>query len=312
MKHDLVIVGSGPAGLTAAIYAARADLKPLVIEGMMSGGQPGGQLMTTTEVENFPGFPEGVMGSDLMVNMRKQAVKFGAQMMTRDVESVNFSADHLKVKVGDEQIEAGAVIIATGAQAKVLDHPGVKAFWGKGVSACATCDGALPIFRNQPIAVVGGGDSAIEESLFLTRFASKVLLIHRRNEFRASKIMQERVVNHEKIRLVLDSVLEDVYGEKLMTGVKVKNLKTGEITDLPCRGLFMAIGHQPNTGFLNGILPLDDKGYIKVNHPSTATKILGVFACGDVIDPHYRQAISAAGSGCIAALDAERYLSSQK
>ncbi|NLF97688.1 MAG: thioredoxin-disulfide reductase [Candidatus Riflebacteria bacterium] len=308
MAKKLVIVGSGPAGLTAAIYAARADLQPVVVEGFMKGGQPGGQLMTTTEVENFPGFPEGVDGPDLISRMRKQAERFGAEFIMEDLDSVDFANRPFTLSNSSRTITAHAVIIATGASAQVLDMPSVKQFWGKGVSACATCDGALPIFRNQVIGVIGGGDSAIEEATFLTRFASKVLLIHRRDEFRASKAMQKRAFDNPKIEIVFDSVLEEVYGSQFMEGIKLKNVKTSQISDYACKGLFMAIGHTPNTGFLKNALEVDAKGYIKVKSPSTATSIEGVFAAGDVTDPHYRQAISAAGTGCAAALDAERWL----
>lgn len=308
MAKKVVIIGSGPAGLTAAIYTARADLQPVVIEGFMKGGQAGGQLMTTTEVENFPGFPEGIDGPMLIANMKKQAERFGTEFIMEDIDKVDFSSRPFTLSNSSRTLAAHAVILATGASARILDLPSVKAFWGKGISACATCDGALPMFRNQVIGVIGGGDSAIEEATFLTRFAAKVLLIHRRQEFRASKAMQKRAFENPKIQMVLDSVLEEVYGNQFMEGLKVKNVITGEISDLPCRGLFMAIGHTPNTDFVKGALELDQKGYIKVQHPSTATSVAGVFACGDVIDPHYRQAISAAGTGCSAALDAERWL----
>jgi thioredoxin reductase (NADPH) len=249
VTHSVIIIGSGPAGLTAAVYAARADLKPLVFEGFSAGGQPGGQLMTTSEVENFPGFPKGIMGPDLMMAMREQAVRFGAEMVTEDVTSVDLTARPFKVTTASRQDQGQTVILATGASARVLDLPSVKQFWGKGVSACATCDGALPIFRNKVIAVFGGGDSAIEESLFLTRFAAKVLLVHRRNEFRASKIMQERAMNHPKIEIILDSVLEEVVGESFTEGVKLRNVKTGAVATHDCKGVFMAIGHDPNTKF---------------------------------------------------------------
>ncbi len=308
MAKKLVIVGSGPAGLTAAIYAARADLQPVVVEGFMKGGQPGGQLMTTTEVENFPGFPEGVDGPDLIGRMRKQAERFGTEFIMEDLEAVDFSSRPFTLSNATRTIVAHSVIIATGASAQILDLPSVKQFWGKGISACATCDGALPIFRNQVIAVIGGGDSAIEEASFLTRFASKVLLIHRRDEFRASKAMQKRAFDNPKIEIVFDSVLEEAYGSQFLDGVRLKNVKTSQISDYACKGLFMAIGHTPNTGFLKNALAVDSKGYIKIQAPSTATSIEGVFAAGDVTDPHYRQAISAAGTGCAAALDAERWL----
>ncbi len=308
MAKKLVIVGSGPSGLTAAIYAARADLQPLVVEGFMKGGQPGGQLMTTTEVENFPGFPQGIDGPELMSSMKKQAQRFGTEFIMEDIDSVDFSTRPFTLTNSSRTITAQSVIISTGASAKILDHPTVKQFWGKGVSACATCDGALPIFRNQVIAVMGGGDSAIEEASFLSRFASTVLLIHRRDEFRASKAMQKRAFDNPKIKILFDSVIEGLYGGQFLEVIKLKNVKTGEISDYPCRGVVMAIGHTPNTEFLQGSLDLDSKGYIKVKAPSTENSVAGVFACGDVTDPHYRQAISAAGTGCIAALDAERWL----
>lgn len=308
MAKKLVIIGSGPSGLTAAVYAARADLQPLVVEGFMKGGQPGGQLMTTTEVENFPGFPEGIDGPELISRMKKQAARFGTEFIMEDIESVDFSTRPFTLTSSSRTITANSVIISTGASAQVLDLPTVRQFWGKGISACATCDGALPVFRNQVIAVIGGGDSAIEEAVFLTRFASKVLLIHRRNEFRASKAMQKRAFDNPKIAIVFDSTLEEVYGGNFVDGLRLKNVVSGEISDYPCKGIFMAIGHTPNTGFLKGALELDQKGYIKVKSPSSATSVEGVFACGDVTDPHYRQAISAAGTGCIAALDAERWL----
>ncbi|HOY65918.1 MAG TPA: thioredoxin-disulfide reductase [Candidatus Ozemobacteraceae bacterium] len=310
MANKLIIIGSGPAGLTAAIYAARAGLAPLVIEGFMAGGMPGGQLMTTSEVENFPGFPTGILGPELMAKIRQQAAHFGAEFVTEDVSEVNLTRKPFTVKTSSKTLEAHALIVATGASAKKLDIPSVQTFWGRGVSACATCDGALPMFRNQVLAVVGGGDTAIEEATFLTRFASKVLLIHRRNEFRASKAMRDRARSHPKIELVLDSVVEEVVGDRAMTALRVKNVKTGAVTEMPAKGLFMAIGHTPNTAFLGGQLAADETGYLAVKHPSSLTSVEGVFACGDVIDPHYRQAIVAAGSGCAAALDAERYLAS--
>jgi len=308
MAKKLVIIGSGPSGLTAAIYAARADLQPVVIEGFMKGGQPGGQLMTTTEVENFPGFPEGIDGPELIDRMKKQAARFGTEFIMEDMDTVDFSSRPFTLSNSTRTITAHSVIIATGASAMVLDLPSAKKFWSKGISACATCDGALPIFRNQVIAVIGGGDSAIEEASFLSRFASKVLLIHRRDEFRASKAMQKRAFENPKIEIVFDSVLEEAYGGQFLEGIKLKNVKTSQISDYACKGLFMSIGHTPNTGFVKNALEVDAKGYIKVKSPSTATSVEGVFAAGDVTDPHYRQAISAAGTGCVAALDAERWL----
>lgn len=311
MAKKVVIIGSGPSGLTAAIYAARAELQPVVFEGFIKGGQAGGQLMTTTEIENFPGFSNGLMGPELITEMRKQAVKFGAEMILEDVDSIDMSSKPFTISNSTRTLATHSVIIATGASAKILDHPTIKEFWGKGVSACATCDGALPVFRNQTIAVIGGGDTALEEATFLTKFASKVLLIHRRDEFRGSKAMQKKVFNNSKIEIIFDSVLDSVYGKNFVEGVKLKNVKTGEINDYLCKGLFMAIGHKPNTDFLNNALDTDEKGYIKVKSPSTYTSIEGAFACGDVTDPHYRQAITAAGSGCSAAIDVERWLSDQ-
>jgi thioredoxin reductase (NADPH) len=304
----VTIIGSGPAGFTAAIYAARAGLAPLLIEGFMKGGQPGGQLMTTTEIENFPGFPEGISGVELMDNMKKQAERFGTEFLMEDVEAIDMSKRPFTIKTTSQSIESQTVIIATGASAKVLELDSIKTYWNKGISACATCDGALPLYRNQILTVVGGGDTALEEATFLTKFASKVLLVHRRQEFRASKAMQERAFSNPKIEMVLDSVLEEVVGDKFVEAVRVKNVKTGEITQLECKGLFMAIGHTPNVGFLEGKLELDEKGYLKVKSPTTQTSVEGIFACGDVTDPLYRQAIRAAGTGCAAALDAERYL----
>ncbi|NLI79132.1 MAG: thioredoxin-disulfide reductase [Candidatus Riflebacteria bacterium] len=312
MIRNVVIVGAGPAGLTAAVYTSRADLKPLVIEGFMAGGQPGGQLMTTSEVENFPGFPKGIMGPDLIGQMREQAVRFGADMLTEDVTAVDLRGPVFHLTTSSQQIEARAVIIATGASARLLDLPSAKTFWGKGVSACATCDGALPMFRNQVIAVVGGGDTAMEEAAYLTRFAARVVLIHRRAEFRASRIMVERTFANPKIEVVTDSVVDEIVGDTVMRGLKIRNLKTGAVRDLEARGFFMAIGHEPNTKFLGGQVRLDDKGYLAVRHPTSYTSVEGVFGCGDVIDPHYRQAISAAGTGCVAALDAERWLAARR
>ena len=308
MARKVTIIGSGPAGLTAAIYAARAGLNPLVIEGLQKGGLPGGQLMTTTEVENYPGFENGISGPELMVIMRKQAGKFGTEYITEDVEKVNFSDPPFRIQLQNRLVESHAVILATGARANVLDHPSVKKFWGKGVSACATCDGALPPFRNQVLAVIGGGDSAIEEATFLCRFASRVAIIHRRDAFRASKIMQNRAFNNPKIQTIFDTVLEDIQGGNFMEKLLLKNLKTGALSEFPCRGLFMGIGHTPNTDFLGGAVRLDVKGYVVVKQPSSHTSVEGVFACGDVVDPYYRQAVTAAGSGCVAALDAERWL----
>ncbi|NLM17571.1 MAG: thioredoxin-disulfide reductase [Candidatus Riflebacteria bacterium] len=312
MTHKVVIIGSGPAGLTAAIYAARAELQPLVIEGFMKGGMPGGQLMSTGEVENFPGFPEGVQGADLIQKLKQQAERFGATFLMEDVETADLTGSIKKLTTtSGENISANSVIIATGARAKLLNLPSVETFWGKGVSACAMCDGALPIFRNQPVAVIGGGDSALEEAGLLSKFASKVYLIHRRDEFRASKAMQKKVFDNPKIEVVYNSVLEEICGGDLVESIKLKNVKTNEVTEVPMKGVFMSIGHSPNADFAKGQLELDPAGYIKTAKPTTKTNLDGVFACGDVIDPNYRQAIVAAGTGCMAAMDAERWLSSQ-
>lgn len=303
--RKVVIIGTGPAGLTAAIYTARAGLEPLVVEGM----QPGGQLTTTTEVENFPGFEEGIDGTSLVMNMRKQAERFGALFASGEVTGCNFSGKPLRVNLaGMPDIEAKAVIIATGASAIYLGLESEQKLIGRGVTACATCDGAF--YRNQPVAVVGGGDSAMEEASFLARLCSKVTIIHRRNEFRASRIMAERVMANPKIDVIWDSVVDEVMDVKKgeVTGLKVRNLKTGEVSELAVNGLFMAIGHKPNTDAFNGSLDLDDKGFIVTD--STRTSVKGVFACGDVQDHTYRQAITAAGSGCMAALEVERYLHS--
>lgn len=303
--EKLLILGTGAAGLTAAIYAARADLNPLVIEGL----EPGGQLTTTTEVENFPGFPKGIMGPQLMDDMRKQAERFGTRFQSGLVASVDFSGRPLKVALdGGETLEAESIIIATGASAKYLGLESEQKLIGRGVSACATCDGAF--FRNVPVVIVGGGDSAMEEAMFLTRFASKVYVVHRRDQLRASPIMGERAKKNPKIEFVWNSVIVDVMdvakGE--VTGVKIRNVKTEEISELEVKGYFSAIGHKPNTDPFKGQIDLDDKGYIKAQN--TRTNVKGVFAAGDVQDSVYRQAVTAAGSGCMAALEAQRYLES--
>jgi thioredoxin reductase (NADPH) len=297
----VVIIGSGPAGLTAAIYAARANLAPLVL----AGGLYGGQLMLTTEVENYPGFPEGIMGPDLMMNFRGQAERFGARIENVDVTSVDFSKQPFVVRTADEEYHAKTVIVATGASARWLEIPGEELLRGRGVSTCATCDGAF--FREKHIVVVGGGDSAMEEALFLTRFGSKVTVIHRRDSLRASKIMVERAHAHEKIAFIWNTVVEEVYGETHMRGLKLRNVETGATHDLDADALFIAIGHTPNTGIFKGQLDLDEAGYID-SPDGTHTNIEGVFVAGDVNDIRYKQAITAAGAGCRAAMDAERYL----
>lgn len=301
--HKVIIIGSGPAGLTAAIYSARANLKPLLIEGYQSGGQ----LMITTEVENYPGFPEGVTGPELMELWKKQAVKFGTEVITKDVTRVNLNANPKEVYINDECFKAQTVIIATGATAKLLGLPNEKRLMSKGVSACATCDGAF--FKNEKLVIVGGGDTALEEAQFLTRFASEVHLVHRRESLRASKIMQDRALNNPKIKFIWNSEIVDILGENSVTGVKLKNVQTGATTDFACTGVFVAIGHQPNTRIFEGQLKVVN-GYLETEGKSTKTAITGVYACGDVQDHYYRQAVTAAGSGCMAAIDAERYLES--
>ncbi len=306
MSEKLVIIGSGPAGWTAALYAARAELKPVVIEGR----EPGGQLMGTTDVENFPGFPNGVLGPELMEIMKKQAVRFGTHVVSDFVESVDFSTRPFKLKTtSNGEFEAESVIIATGAAAKWLNVPGEDKLKGHGVSACATCDGFF--FKEKEIAVVGGGDAAMEEANFLTRFAKKVHVFVRSDVLRASKIMQERTMKNPKIEFVWNSEVKEVLGEEKVTGLKVFNNKTNETHEMPIDGLFVAIGHEPNTEIFKGKIELDVKNYVVVQSGSTKTNVEGVFAAGDVADHVYRQAISAAGTGCMAALDAERYLSSR-
>ncbi len=305
MPEKVVIVGSGPAGLTAAIYTARADLKPLMIEGM----ERGGQLMLTTDVENYPGFPDGIMGPQLMEDFRKQAERFETRIMSYNVTKVDLSERPFKLWVEDDLYEADSVIISTGASARWLGLENETRLRGHGVSACATCDGFF--FRGKEIAVVGGGDSAAEEALFLTKFASKVYLIHRRDELRASKIMANRVLDNDKIEVVWNTVVEDVLGDDLVTGVKLRNVETDEVSELPVEGFFLAIGHTPNTKIFEGQIELDDKGYI-VTGENTMTSVPGVFAAGDVADHVYRQAITAAGMGCQAAIDAERWLDEQE
>ena len=310
--HDVIILGSGPAGLTAAIYTARADLAPLVLEGEPSStsDQPGGQLMLTTEVENFPGFVEGVMGPELMANFRAQAARFGAEYVTVKATRVELGRSPIEIWTGDPDAaepdyRTKALIVATGARSLMLGVPGEDRLLGHGVSTCATCDGFF--FRGQPIAVVGGGDSALEEAIFLSKFASSVLIVHRRKELRASKIMQDRALANPKISFLWNSVVEELLGEERLRAMRVRDVVTGAVSDVPLDGCFVAIGHAPNTALFNGKLDLDDASYI-VTHAGTRTSADGVFACGDVQDHDYRQAITAAGSGCMAALDVEHYL----
>ena len=299
--RQAVIIGSGPAGLTAAVYAARANLAPLLIEGFEAGGQ----LMLTTDVENYPGFVDGIMGPELMEQMRKQAARFGTEYLTQNVTSVDLARSPFEIVVGDDVIRAQSVIIATGAQAKMLDVPGERRLLGHGVSTCATCDGFF--FRDQELVVVGGGDSALEEALFLTKFASKLTVVHRRDTLRAAKIMQDRAFANDKINFLWDSVVTEVQGDGKVAGVVVKNLKTGDESKLEASGLFVAIGHLPNTSLFEGQVELRD-GYIVTETGATQTSVPGVFAAGDVVDSKYRQAVTAAGMGCMAAIDAERYL----
>lgn len=303
--EDLIIVGSGPAGYTAAIYAARANLKPLMIEGYQSGGL----LMLTSDVENFPGFPEGIEGPHLMAGFRKQAERFGTRFIQKDATKVDFSSTPHRVFIGEEVFAAKTIIISTGAATKWLGLESESRLLGKGVSSCATCDGAF--FKGCKLVVAGGGDSAMEEANFLTRFASEVVVVHRRDTLRASKIMQDRALANPKIRFVFDTEIEEILGDNAVTGVRLKNRKTGAVENLECEGVFVAIGHSPNTAFLKGQLELDAQGYVVLpKRPTTYTSVKGVFAAGDVQDVIYRQAITAAASGCQAAIDAERFLES--
>lgn len=305
--YKVVIIGSGPAGLTAALYAGRADLAPIVFEGP----EPGGQLTTTTDVENFPGYPQGVMGPQLMQDLREQATRFGADCRWGVVTEIDMSKRPFKLVVDEEnELFAEAVIVATGASAKWLGLPSEQRLRGKGVTACATCDGAF--FRNQHVIVIGGGDTAMEEATFLTKFASKVTIIHRRDEFRASKVMQQRVFDNPKIEVRWDSTVDEVLGDPVVQGVRIQNLKTGALEVLEdVTGVFLAIGHKPNTDLFKGVIDMDETGYIKTIGKSSYTNVPGIFACGDAQDHVYRQAITAAGSGCMAAIDAERWLEEQ-
>lgn len=303
--HDVIIVGSGPAGYTAAIYAARAELSPLVFEGISFGGA----LMTTTEVENFPGFQKGIQGPELMDEMREQALRFGADLRMEEVDALRLEGEIKEVEVAGEVHRARSVILAMGAAARYLNVPGEQELLGRGVSACATCDGFF--FRDQDIAVVGGGDSAMEESTFLTKFAKSVTLIHRRDEFRASKIMLERARENEKIRFITNATVSAVKGENTVTELELTDTETGEVRTLDATGMFVAIGHDPRSDLVKGQVQLDDDGYVKVVGRTTYTNLPGVFACGDLVDHTYRQAITAAGSGCSAAIDAERWLADQ-
>lgn len=302
--ENVIILGSGPAGLTAAIYAARANLQPLMIEGDESGGQ----LMTTTDVENYPGFAKGIQGPELMTVTRQQAARFGTRFITRNATKVDFSQRPFKVWVGEKLYLGKTVIVSTGASAKYLGLPSEKTFLGKGVSACATCDGAF--FKNQQVAVIGGGDTAMEEANFLTRFASKVWIIHRRDSFRASKIMADRALKNPKIEVLWNTEVEEVVGDKVVNGVRLRNNKTGETQTLPVDGYFVGIGHKPNTDLFKGQLEMNEVGYLVTKGKTTYTSVPGVFASGDVQDPTYRQAITAAGTGCMAAIDAERWMES--
>ncbi len=309
--HDVLILGSGPAGLTAAVYAGRANLKPLLVEGVVTGGPTGGQLTLTTDVENFPGFAEGIMGPELIANMRAQAERFGTSFLTEDVVRADLSARPFTLETASGvTLRSRSLIVATGAKPRRMDVPGEDELWGSGVSACATCDGFF--FREKHVVVIGGGDSAMEEATFLTKFAAKVTVVHRRDEFRASAIMVDRAKRNERIEFALNATISRVNGANgVVSSVTLLDTVTGEERDLPCDGVFLAIGHIPNTSLFDGVLDVDSEGYLVVDEPSTRTNVEGVFACGDVMDHTYRQAVTAAGTGCRAAIDAERWLSDQ-
>ncbi len=310
--EKLVIVGSGPAGHTAAIYSARADLSPLMFEGFMAGGvAAGGQLTTTNDVENYPGFPEGINGPEMMDLFRQQSLRFGARILTETVDRVDLSRRPFRVTTSSGETLAETLIVATGATARRLGIPGEELFWQQGISACAVCDGALPIFRNKVLMVIGGGDTAVEEATHLTKFGTEVIVVHRRDTLRASKIMQQRLLSHPKIRMRWDSVAEEALGDDALKSVRIRNVKSNETDVVEAEGLFYAIGHLPNTGFLDGQLELDDAGYIVTTPGTTRTSVEGVFAAGDVQDKVWRQAVTAAGTGCMAALEAERFLVEQ-
>ncbi len=309
--EKIAIIGSGPAGHTAAIYSARANLAPFMYEGYVMGGSAGGQLTTTTDVENYPGFPDGVNGPEMMQLFRKQAERFGTKMVQEDVQEVDFSQRPFRIKGDKTEKLAHSVIICTGATARRMGVPNEEKLWNNGMSACAVCDGALPFFRNQPLMVIGGGDTACEEAMYLTKFGSKVYMVHRRDELRASKIMAERTLKNEKIEMVWDSVLIDSIGTDFLTGARIQNVKTKEEKEIELAGLFYAIGHVPNTKIFEGQIDLDGTGYIKVKPGTQETSCEGVFAAGDVHDHKYRQAVTAAGAGCAAALEVERWLAAQ-
>lgn len=310
--EKLVIVGSGPAGHTAAIYSARADLSPLMFEGFMAGGvAAGGQLTTTNDVENYPGFPQGVNGPEMMDLFRQQSLRFGTRVLTETVERVDLSRRPFRVTASSGETWTETLIVATGATARRLGIPGEEHYWQRGISACAVCDGALPIFRNKVLMVIGGGDTAVEEATHLTRFGTEVIVVHRRDALRASKIMQQRLLSHPKIRMRWDSVAEEALGDDALKSVRIRNLKSNETSVVEAEGLFYAIGHLPNTSFLEGQLELDDSGYIATVPGTTRTSVEGVFAAGDVQDKVWRQAVTAAGTGCMAALEAERFLAEQ-